>query len=237
MRAGMLRRLMNLWPPFLFSGIRVTHLADDWREAEVEMRLRWYNRNWVGVHFGGSLFAMTDPFYMLLLIHLLGPDHVVWDKAAAIDFVRPGRGRVRALSGRRRPARLDSRRHRRRLGASASATGRRPGRRRQGGRPPRAHPPHPPETAPRRLTRTRPSPRKCDEPAWERGALPYGLVSSPPPIRRRTRMRKRPSRMSQRLSRKASRVEAALDEADGLAICPVTSLFSGREATKAAGVV
>ena len=96
MRAGVLRHLMNLWPPFLFAGIRVTHLADDWRSAEVEMRLRWYNRNWVGVHFGGSLFAMTDPFYMLLLIHLLGPDYVVWDKAAAIDFVRPGRGRVRA---------------------------------------------------------------------------------------------------------------------------------------------
>jgi acyl-coenzyme A thioesterase PaaI-like protein len=96
MRAGVLRHLMNLWPPFLFAGIRVAHLADDWRSAEVEMRLRWYNRNWVGVHFGGSLFAMTDPFYMLLLIHLLGPDYVVWDKAAAIDFVRPGRGRVRA---------------------------------------------------------------------------------------------------------------------------------------------
>lgn len=96
MRAGVLRHLMNLWPPFLFAGIRVSHLADDWRSAEVEMRLRWYNRNWVGVHFGGSLFAMTDPFYMLLLIHLLGPDYVVWDKAAAIDFVRPGRGRVRA---------------------------------------------------------------------------------------------------------------------------------------------
>lgn len=96
MRPGLLRHLMNLWPPFLFAGIHVTRLADDWRTAEVELRLRWYNRNWVGVHFGGSLFAMTDPFYMLLLIHLLGPDYVVWDKAASIDFVRPGRGRVTA---------------------------------------------------------------------------------------------------------------------------------------------
>ena len=96
MRAAVLRRVMNLWPPFLFTGIRVTRLDDDWRAADVELRLGLLNRNWVGVHFGGSLFAMTDPFYMLLLLHLLGPDYVVWDKAATIDYVRPGRGRVTA---------------------------------------------------------------------------------------------------------------------------------------------
>ena len=96
MRASVFRRLMNLWPPFFFTGIRCTHLAEDYRSAEVELRLRWYNRNYVGVQFGGSLFAMTDPFYMLMLVHALGRDHVVWDKAAAIDFVAPGRGTVRA---------------------------------------------------------------------------------------------------------------------------------------------
>lgn len=96
MRAGLFRRLINLWPPFLFTGIRVTRLSDDWREAEVELRLGRLNRNNVGTHFGGSLFAMTDPFYMLMLTRTLGRDYIVWDKAATIDYVSPGRGTVTA---------------------------------------------------------------------------------------------------------------------------------------------
>ncbi len=60
------------------------------------MKLRWYNRNYIRTHFGGSLYAMTDPFYMLMLIQVLGRDYIVWDKAAHIEFVKPGKGTVRA---------------------------------------------------------------------------------------------------------------------------------------------
>jgi acyl-coenzyme A thioesterase PaaI-like protein len=94
MTPARLRWLFRVWPPYLFSGIRVTHLAGDWSRARVELRARWYNRNYVGTHFGGSLFAMTDPFWMILLIRRLGPGYRVWDKAADIEFVRPGRGTV-----------------------------------------------------------------------------------------------------------------------------------------------
>lgn len=96
MKPHIFRRLMNLWPPFFFTGIRVTRISDDWREIDVELRLGRLNRNYVGTHFGGSLFAMTDPFYMLMLVHVLGRDHIVWDKAATIDYVKPGRGTVTA---------------------------------------------------------------------------------------------------------------------------------------------
>lgn len=96
MKASTLRLGMNLWPPFLFSGIHVTRLDDDWCQAEVELRMRPWNRNYVGTHFGGSLFAMTDPFWMLLLMRRLGRDYYVWDRAARIEFVKPGRGTVRA---------------------------------------------------------------------------------------------------------------------------------------------
>jgi len=90
-----LRRVMNLWPPFLFGGIRVQAIADDWRYARVRMKLAWYNRNYVGSHFGGNLFAMTDPFWMILVLECLGRDYyIVWDKAAEIEFVRPGRADV-----------------------------------------------------------------------------------------------------------------------------------------------
>ncbi len=96
MRASTFRRLLNLWPPFLFNSIRVQSLGDDYSEARVVLRLRPWNRNYVRSQFGGNLFAMTDPFWMLLLIHQLGRNYIVWDKAATIDFVAPGREHVYA---------------------------------------------------------------------------------------------------------------------------------------------
>ncbi|MBB6599132.1 DUF4442 domain-containing protein [Luteimonas sp. MC1825] len=96
MRASTLRRIMNVWPPFLFSGIRITAISEDYRHARVRMRQHWFNRNYVGTHFGGSLFAMTDPFWMLLTMRSLGRGYLVWDQAAEIRFVKPGRGTVEA---------------------------------------------------------------------------------------------------------------------------------------------
>ena len=96
MDAGLLRRGMGWWPPFLGAGIRVRSLADDFREARVELRLGLLNRNYVGTHFGGSLYAMTDPFFMIMLLHNLGGDYLVWDKSGSIEYVAPGRGTVSA---------------------------------------------------------------------------------------------------------------------------------------------
>lgn len=87
---------MNCWPPFLGAGIRVKTLAADYREALVEMKLRWYNRNYVRTHFGGSLYSMTDPFYMLMLLHVLGKDYIVWDHSGSIEYLAPGKGTMRA---------------------------------------------------------------------------------------------------------------------------------------------
>ena len=91
-----LRRWINFWPPFLGTGIRVTHIAPDMKAVDVEMKLRFWNANYVGTHFGGSLFAMTDPFYMLMLMANLGRDYIVWDKAATIRYRKPGNRTVRA---------------------------------------------------------------------------------------------------------------------------------------------
>jgi hypothetical protein len=91
-----LRRWINLWPPFLGAGIRVSYIAPDMKAVDVEMKLRFWNANYVGTHFGGSLFAMTDAFYMLMLMANLGGDYIVWDKAATIRYKKPGRGTVRA---------------------------------------------------------------------------------------------------------------------------------------------
>jgi hypothetical protein len=94
MNARLFRLLLNLYPPFLGTGICVKKISEDFREILVEMRLGWYNRNYVNTHFGGSIYAMTDPFYMLMLIKNLGDEYIVWDKSATVDFVKPGRGTV-----------------------------------------------------------------------------------------------------------------------------------------------
>jgi acyl-coenzyme A thioesterase PaaI-like protein len=87
-------KFINIYPPLLGAGIRVRQI--DERSTYVEMKLTALNRNLVGVHFGGSLYAMCDPWFMLILMRVLGNDYIVWDKAASIKFVSPGRGKVTA---------------------------------------------------------------------------------------------------------------------------------------------
>jgi hypothetical protein len=90
------RLMFNLYPPLLGAGIHITHISADWKELDVEMKLRSWNANYVGTQYGGSLYSMTDPFFMVMLIEILGRDYIVWDKSAAIRFRKPGRGTVYA---------------------------------------------------------------------------------------------------------------------------------------------
>jgi len=87
-------RLINFYPPFLGAGIRSRRL--DEYTTRVEMKLTALNRNILGTHFGGSLYAMCDPWFVLILLRVLGPDYIVWDKSASIQFLQPGRGTVTA---------------------------------------------------------------------------------------------------------------------------------------------
>lgn len=88
---------MNAYPPYWGTGISIDEVSPDWRRMVVRMRRRFYNGNAFGTHFGGSLYSMCDPHYALLLLPNLGRDYVVWDKAASIEFVKPGRGTVTAV--------------------------------------------------------------------------------------------------------------------------------------------
>ena len=96
LRRMLLEKATSLYGPFLGAGIRLAEISPDHRYCRVEMPLTFYNRNYVGTQFGGSLYAMADPWFMLMLIKNLGPDYLVWDKSASINFRRPGRGRVTA---------------------------------------------------------------------------------------------------------------------------------------------
>ena len=92
-----LRQQINDYRPYVGAGINVSYFAADASEVHVQMALTTDNANFVGTHFGGSLYSMVDPHLMLMLIHRLGPDFVVWDKSAHIDFQKPGLGTVSAI--------------------------------------------------------------------------------------------------------------------------------------------
>ncbi len=91
------RILLNWYSPFRGAGIKVKKITNDFRRFEVEMKLTWKNRNYVHTHFGGSLYALSDPFYMFILMENLGENYLVWDKSAKIDFLKPGTGDVFAV--------------------------------------------------------------------------------------------------------------------------------------------
>ena len=97
LRKKYILKLINLYPPYLGAGVSVRALNQEETSLEVSMKLRSWNQNYVGTHFGGSLYSMCDPWFMLVLIKQLGAEYLVWDKAASIRFVRPGKGRVRAV--------------------------------------------------------------------------------------------------------------------------------------------
>ena len=92
-----MKRFLNLYPPYIGAGIKITYLSDDWRELHVAMSVRWYNRNAVNTHFGGSLYSMVDPHLMLLFMQLLGKDYFIWDKAADIEFIKATRKAVKCV--------------------------------------------------------------------------------------------------------------------------------------------
>lgn len=96
LRLFLIERFPNLYPPFLGAGIKIHSFNPSENRIDVRMKLSFFNKNYNGSHFGGSLFSMTDPFYAMILIKKLGPAYIVWDKEATIRFKKPGLGLVTA---------------------------------------------------------------------------------------------------------------------------------------------
>ena len=96
LRQRFLEKAISFYAPFLGAGVKLDDMSKDYRYARVSMPLTFYNKNYMGTQFGGSLYSMVDPWYMLMLIKNLGKDYIVWDKGATIRFKRPGKGKVMA---------------------------------------------------------------------------------------------------------------------------------------------
>lgn len=87
-------KLINFYPPFLGAGIKVKNINEGFTRIDVELKMHWWNKNIFGTHFGGSLSAMTDPFFVFIIMQNLGKGYLVWDKSSHINFRRPGKGTV-----------------------------------------------------------------------------------------------------------------------------------------------
>ncbi len=96
MSPQMAMKLIRFYPPYLGAGVKVSHVNQEFTQITVQMKLTPFNVNYVGTHFGGSLYSMCDPFFMFILLYHLGKDHIVWDKGAKIDFKKPGKSTVSA---------------------------------------------------------------------------------------------------------------------------------------------
>ena len=90
-------RRVSLYPPYLGAGIKLKSVNEDFTRFKVQMKIHWYNRNIFGTHFGGSLYAMSDPFFVFIVMNFLGKEYIVWDKSAKINFKKPGKGTVEAV--------------------------------------------------------------------------------------------------------------------------------------------
>ena len=96
-RTKIFRILMNWYPMFFGTGGKVMFISADWRRVELRLKLNIWTYNYVGTIFGGSQFAATDPFLMVMLIKILGNDYIVWDKAGSVQFKKPGRGKLKLV--------------------------------------------------------------------------------------------------------------------------------------------
>lgn len=85
------RWLFNFFPAYRGTGGRITYISHDWHRVKMRLPLSWRTRNYVGTIYGGSIYAAIDPIYMLMLMNIIGPEYIVWDKAANISFLKPGR--------------------------------------------------------------------------------------------------------------------------------------------------
>src|SRR6478672_11627229 len=96
LKTKLFRRWWNIFPAYRGTGAWIQSISADWKEVRVRLPLSWRTRNYVGTIFGGSIYACTDPIYMIMLMKTLGPDYIVWDKGATVRFKKPGRGTLYA---------------------------------------------------------------------------------------------------------------------------------------------
>ncbi|RFZ94332.1 DUF4442 domain-containing protein [Mucilaginibacter conchicola] len=87
-----LKWIMRFYPPLLFQRIWVQRFHNGFKGVEVKVFKSFFNKNYNGTIFGGTIFAAADPFLPVLFDRILySPDRKlrIWSKSSRIDFLKP----------------------------------------------------------------------------------------------------------------------------------------------------
>lgn len=91
---NVLKWAMRVYPPLLFQRIWVKKFHPGFLAVEVKIFKSVFNINYNRSIFGGTIYAAADPFFAVLFYQLMlrkGYNIIVWQKAAEIFYLKPGR--------------------------------------------------------------------------------------------------------------------------------------------------
>lgn len=94
---NVLKWAMRFYPPLLFQRIWVKRFHAGFLGVEVKIFKSILNINYNKSVFGGTIYAAADPFFAVLFYQLMlrkGFRVIVWQKAAEIFFLKPGRSNL-----------------------------------------------------------------------------------------------------------------------------------------------
>ena len=86
-----LRRMLNLWFPFLVNRIQIISITEDFHEMQVRLKHSFWNRNPNKSVWGGSITSALDPFFPIMLKQILLKRGIITDfysKAVNVQFIK-----------------------------------------------------------------------------------------------------------------------------------------------------
>jgi len=83
---------INHYPAFRGTGGIVTYLHPETKEIHVKIPLNKKTRNINGTIFGGSMYGAVEWLPPIIIVALLGPEYIAWNKESRIQFIQPGTG-------------------------------------------------------------------------------------------------------------------------------------------------
>ena len=86
-----LKRMLNLWLPFIFNRVKIEYVSDDFRTINVRLKHSIWNRNPNKALWGGAIFSAADGFYPIMLKQnalLKGIKTDFFTKSTTVNYLR-----------------------------------------------------------------------------------------------------------------------------------------------------
>ena len=86
-----LKRMLNLWLPFMVNRIQIISISEDFHKMEVRLKHSFWNRNPNKSIWGGSITSALDPFFPIMMKQILLKRGILTDfysKAVNVQFIK-----------------------------------------------------------------------------------------------------------------------------------------------------